>query len=453
MKNNELWELVLKDIKDREQVSSASYKSFFLPLSLRETQKKPDIAYLQAEKDLIANVIRRRYLHVIEESFRNVTGSDWRVLVRTTAEYSERPRVISGGSPSTAFDLNINFNKEKIFNPRYTFDNFVVGECNKYAQAACLAVAKSPSDIYNPLFIYGSSGLGKTHLMNAVGIYLLEHNSNMKVLYVSSETFTNDFIKALQEGKTGEFKNKYRKVDALLIDDIQFLEGKKNMQEEFFYTFNALYEDNKQIIISGDRPPNRLNELNERLRSRFSWNMIAEIQPPDYETRVAILGKKAENMDVETDSDMYAVMELISEKITDNVRELEGAFIRIISFSQLMGERVSLQFAKRILKDIIQSGSVNITPEKIKSAVCRHYRIKISDLESETRKSSIAYPRQVAMYLVRTMTDLSFPKIGAIFGNKHYSTVKHACDKIDMEIRDSEELKREIEELRESIGE
>ena len=289
--------------------------------------------------------------------------------------------------------------------------------------------------------------------MHAIGIYLLTHNENLNVLYVSSEMFTNEFIKALGENKTREFKNKYRKVDVLLIDDIQFLEGKDTMQEEFFHTFNTLYDLNKQIVISSDRAPNKLLKLEERLRSRFMWNIIADLQPPDYETRVAILMKKAENANIEVTDNIYEVICLIAEKIKDNIRELEGAFNRIITFSKLMDENIDKAFALRILKDILQNGGNSPTPEKIKTVVSRHYGIKVSDMESSKRTQNIAFPRQVAMYLCRTMTDYSFPKIGNLFGGRHYTTVMHACEKIENDLKVDEILKDDIEVIKKDISE
>ncbi len=448
MNNTELWSKVMEDLQP--QLTSASFKTFFKTIVVREINDNPPIAYLETPKDFYTNILKR-YLHMIEGSFQKVTGLNYRVVIKSSSEYSESNRVFKDKDrPSNVFDLNTSYMKEKIFNPKYTFDNFVVGESNKFANAACKAVAQTPSEVYNPLFLYGGSGLGKTHLMNSIGIHIMDHYPNLRILYVSSETFTNEFIKALNENKSREFKNKYRRADVLLIDDIQFLEGKVGTQEELFHTFNALYEENKQIILSSDRPPNKLEDFDERLRSRFGWNLIAEIQPPDYETRVAILMKKAENMKVAIDDDMYDIICMISERIKDNIRELEGAFTRVVSFSQLLGEPATLSFAKGVLKDVVISGD-NITPEKIKSTVCRHYKIKMSDLDSETRKITIAYPRQVAMYLCRTMTDYSLPKIGRLFGNKHYSTVKHACDKIEEEIKMDKNLKEEIEQLKEEI--
>ncbi len=447
MEKKELWDQVLIDVKKNTNVTQTTCDNFFRPIVVREISEQPKIVYLTADADLIVRAVKQRYYKMIEGSIKRITGDEYKVIVKSTSDYSEDRVVSKPENRSRAFDANISFKKEKIFNPKYTFDNFVVGESNKYANASCIAVAKNPSEAFNPLFIYGKSGLGKTHLMNAIGIYMLDHNSDINILYVSSETFTNDFIKAIQDNKTREFKNKYRRADVLLIDDIQFIEGKESTQEEFFHTFNALYEENKQIIISGDRPPSKLNALDERLRSRFGWNLIAEIQSPDYETRVAILLKKAENMGVNVDEDMHSVICLISEKIKDNIRELEGAFSRVISFSKFMDEPVDVAFAKSVLKDIMV-GCSTVTPEKIKSTICKHYKIKVTELDSETRKATIAYPRQIAMYLCRTLTDYSLPRIGKIFGNKHYSTVKHACDKIYEEQASNKELKEELETLK-----
>ena len=344
--------------------------------------------------------------------------------------------------------------KEKIFNPKYTFDNFVVGNSNKYAHAAALAVAESPSEAYNPLFIYGGSGLGKTHLMHAIGIYLLENNPQINVLYVSSEMFTNEFIKAINTKTMNDFKKKYRQADVLMIDDIQFLGGKNETQEEFFHTFNSLYNLNKQIIISSDKAPNKLVNLEERLISRFQWNLIADIQPADYETRVAILLKKVENMNIDIDDnpDIYDVVCMIAEKIKDNIRELEGALTRVISFSQLLNEKLDKNFARKTLKDIFSNMEKTVTPEKIKKTVCRHYGIKISDIESSKKTNNIAYPRQIAMYLIREMTDYSLPKIGQFFGGKHYTTVLYACEKIENEMKTDRNLAEIIEAIKEEVN-
>ena len=448
MKNiQETWDQVLRIIE--ENTTSISYTTWFKPIKINNIDKNVKIVYLESEEDFVIKVLKDRYLQLIESSFKSVTNEYYRVVIKNSGDYEAKEDT---PSPSSVI-MDPKLRKQKIFNPRYNFDNFVVGNSNKYAHAASLAVAESPSEAYNPLFIYGGSGLGKTHLMHAIGIYLLENNENLNVLYVSSEMFTNEFIKALGENKTREFKNKYRKVDVLLIDDIQFLEGKDTMQEEFFHTFNTLYDLNKQIVISSDRAPNKLVKLEERLRSRFMWNLIADLQPADYETRVAILIKKAENANIEVDDDLYEVVCLIAEKIKDNIRELEGAFNRIVSFSTLMNEKIDKVFAKRILKDIIQNGGTSATPEKIKTIVSRYFNISVADMESSKRTNSVAFPRQVAMFLCRNMTDYSLPKIGNLFGGRHYTTVMHACDKIQAEINSSESVKEVVHNLKKEISE
>ena len=457
-RNDRITNSLMKELQ--KLTTAVSFDTWLKPLSIFQIDDDLKIAYLGVNKskgievDFILNIIRTRYIQIIEDCLETVLNDRFRAVVKDMDDYKKLEEPAAEEEPQAQPVIHTpkqTLNKEKIFNPRYNFDNFVVGNSNKYAQAAALAVAESPSEAYNPLFIYGGSGLGKTHLMHAIGIYLLENNPNINVLYVSSEMFTNELIRALRENKINEFKSKYRKVDVLLIDDIQFLEGKDNTQEEFFHTFNALYDSNKQIIISSDRAPNKLVNLEERLRSRFQWNLIADINPPDYETRVAILTKKAENMSIEVDDDLYDVICLIAEKIKDNIRELEGAFTRIVSFSQLLGEKADKNFARRTLKDILTDGDIKVTPEKIKKYICKHYGIKMSDLESSKKQNSIAYPRQVAMYLIREMTDYSLPKIGQMFGGKHYTTVMYACDKIEGEVKADPSFAQLIEQMKDDI--
>ena len=445
MDYNKIWENVLDKIK--EITTQISFETWFLPLKIRKIDNDLNIVYIEVNSDnrseFIITTIKNRYLSTLETAFKEVLEDNFRVVLKDSDQYrSEEVREEPKIKPKKQL-----LDKEKIFNPRFNFENFVVGNSNKYAHAAALAVAESPSEAYNPLFIYGGSGLGKTHLMHAIGIYLLENNPKLNVLYVSSEMFTNELIKALNTHKMNEFKSKYRKADVLLIDDIQFLEGKESTQEEFFHTFNSLYDSNKQIIISSDKAPNKLVNLEERLRSRFQWNLIADIQPADYETRVAILLKKAENMGINTDEnpEIYDVACMIAEKIKDNIRELEGALIRVVSFSQLLNEKLDKNFTKRTLKDIFSNVERTVTPEKIKKTVCKYYGIKITDIESSKKTNNIAFPRQIAMYLIREMTDYSLPKIGQFFGGKHYTTVLYACEKIDDELSMDKNLREVIE--------
>ena len=320
MDYSKIWESVLERIK--EITTQISFETWFLPLKIRKIDTDLNIVYIEVNadnrSDFIITTIKNRYITTLEGAFKEVLGDNFRVILKDSLSYGEDD---NKQSQKIKQKKNI-LDKEKIFNPKYTFDNFVVGNSNKYAHAAALAVAESPSEAYNPLFIYGGSGLGKTHLMHAIGIYLLENNPQINVLYVSSEMFTNEFIKAINTKTMNDFKKKYRQADVLMIDDIQFLGGKNETQEEFFHTFNSLYNLNKQIIISSDKAPNKLVNLEERLISRFQWNLIADIQPADYETRVAILLKKVENMNIDIDDnpDIYDVVCMIAEKIKDNIR-------------------------------------------------------------------------------------------------------------------------------------
>ena len=452
MDYSKIWESVLERIK--EITTQISFETWFFPLKIRKIDTDLNIVYIEVNadnrSDFIITTIKNRYITTLEGAFKEVLGDNFRVILKDSLSYGEDD---NKQSQKIKQKKNI-LDKEKIFNPKYTFDNFVVGNSNKYAHAAALAVAESPSEAYNPLFIYGGSGLGKTHLMHAIGIYLLENNPQINVLYVSSEMFTNEFIKAINTKTMNDFKKKYRQADVLMIDDIQFLGGKNETQEEFFHTFNSLYNLNKQIIISSDKAPNKLVNLEERLISRFQWNLIADIQPADYETRVAILLKKVENMNIDIDDnpDIYDVVCMIAEKIKDNIRELEGALIRVISFSQLLNEKLDKNFARKTLKDIFSNMEKTVTPEKIKKTVCRHYGIKISDIESSKKTNNIAYPRQIAMYLIREMTDYSLPKIGQFFGGKHYTTVLYACEKIENEMKTDRNLAEIIEAIKEEVN-
>ena len=450
---NKIRESFLKYV--RPELSSMSFDTWFTPIGLHGIDEGSKTIYITAENDFSANILNKRYIDVIEKSFQKVMKENYKVVIKTPESYRhedenlERVNEIKNEEPLKSEGTD--FSRQRITHPEYTFDNFVVGSGNKYAHAAALAVAESPAKAYNPLFIYGGSGLGKTHLMHAIAIYLSEHRPELNVLYVSSEMFTNELIKALGENKQREFKNKYRKVDVLLIDDIQFLENKETTQEEFFHTFNDLYDHNKQIVITSDRPPNELTTLEERLRSRFSWNMIAGLSPSDYETRVAILVKKSQNFRMEMDDDLYQVICLIAEKITDNIRELEGALNRINSFSKLMNQHIDTNFAKSILTEIIKNNRSNITPDKIKTTVCHKFNLKLSELDSSKRTNKVAYPRQIAMYLCRDLTDYSYTQIGNYFGGRHYTTVMHACEVIQKDIGRDDEKRALISSLKEEI--
>jgi len=404
-----------------------------------------DKIILAAPNEFTKGILVGRYLNLIKNAVKHVTKKDYDIqFIIPGEEYSlNLGQSITQETPES--------NQRAQLNPKYTFDTFVIGNSNRFAHAASLAVAEAPAQAYNPLFIYGGVGLGKTHLMHAIGHYILNQNPSAKVVYVSSEKFTNELINSIREYRNEEFRNKYRNVDVLLIDDIQFIAGKEGTQEEFFHTFNALHEANKQIVISSDRPPKEIPTLEDRLRSRFEWGLIADIQPPDLETRIAILRKKAsvENIKVNDDVILY-----IASKIESNIRELEGALIRVVAYSSLTNSEITVELAEEALKDILSSNKViEITVDSIKEVVARNFKIKIEDFNSKKRTKSIAYPRQIAMYLTRELTDLSLPKIGDEFGGRDHTTVIHAYDKITADMKKNPDLKRKIDEMIKQIKE
>ena len=331
-----------------------------------------------------------------------------------------------------------------VFNPRYRFSTFVVGSSNQLAYAASLSIAENLSGSFNPLFIYGGAGLGKTHLIQAIGQQLRDVSPRRKVVYMSADSFVTELITSIRYDKMQSFRDRYRSVDALLLDDIQFLAGKERTQEEFFHTFNALYEAQKQIVFTSDAPPKEIPTLEERLRSRFEWGLIADIQPPDLETKVAILRKKAEEKKINLP---HEVALFIAERVRSNIRELEGYLNRVSAFASLTGNSLSIDLAKEALKDLLAKDNKPITPNDILKVVAAHYEIKVTDLKSKSNARPIAYPRQVAMYICKELTDLSYPEIGKIFNNKHHSTVMYSVEKIDQLIQDDQQVARTVEML------
>jgi chromosomal replication initiator protein len=332
-------------------------------------------------------------------------------------------------------------------NPKYTFDTFIIGSSNRFAHAAALAVAEAPAQAYNPLFIYGSTGLGKTHLLQAIGHYVQKHSRRLTRRYVTSETFMNDFIDSLRDKRIEGFKRRYRNYDVLLVDDIQFFEGKERIQEEFFHTFNSLYEGGAQIIISSDRPPREIATLEERLRSRFEWGLLTDIQPPDLETRIAILRKKVNTERIAvTDPE---VLTFIAGRVSTNIRELEGALTRVVAFSSLTDRAMTVELAEHVLKDVFPQGdaSTEVTIPRIQEAISERFGVTLEELVSPRRSQSVAYPRQVAMYLSRELTDSSLPKIGKEFGNRDHTTVMHATSKITRLIREDRSVYNLVQEL------
>ncbi len=333
---------------------------------------------------------------------------------------------------------------ESVLNSRFTFDNFVVGPSNRFAQAASLAVAESPAKAYNPLFIYGPVGLGKTHLMQAIGHDILSRTPGAKVLYMTSEKFTNQLINAIKTGTTIKFREKYRTVDVLLIDDIHFIAGKEATMEEFFHTFNALYDAHKQIVVSSDKPPKIINNLEERLVSRFEWGLVTDIQPPDFETRTAILRKKAEREDLNIPD---SVTFFIADKVRSNIRELEGALIRVVAYSKLVGKEVDESVALEVLKDLIVETEKKITVDLIQRKVAEYFEVRPSDMTAKRRTKNVVYPRHLAMFLSRELTSLSLPEIGEHFGGRDHTTVLHACEKIKKDIKKDQKAKSLVDKL------
>ena len=333
-------------------------------------------------------------------------------------------------------------------NPNYTFQNFVVGSCNQFAHAAATAVTQDPAKSYNPLYIYGGAGLGKTHLMNAIGHLTLQNNRRLKILYITTEKFMNDLINHLQYGKILDFRQKYRSVDVLLMDDIHYLSGRERTKEEFFHTFNHLYDSQKQIVISSDCPPKEIPNLEERFRSRFEWGLIADLKPPDIETRIAILRKKSELEGVDLPE---SVALFIADKVHSNIRVLEGYLRRVIAYASLKGEKIDLDLAKEALKSLLDSASSIVTVEKIQKIICHKFKIKLAQLKSKNNSPKIAFPRQIAMYLSKNLTKTSLPEIGKKFGGKHHTTVIHSVRKIEKLHNENPEFNRELNSLINSI--
>nr|WP_298572448.1 chromosomal replication initiator protein DnaA [uncultured Mogibacterium sp.] len=445
MDTNKIWDSFIEEIK--KSTSKLSFDMFFSDLSLYKLDVDNKIIYIQLEDISIIKFLREKYIVQIEDIFSGMLGDDFQVVIKSKDEYKSNKIDKKKKVRKSLYKDN-----SKLFNPKFNFENFVVGGNNRFAYAASLAVAESPAEAYNPLFLYGGSGLGKTHLMQAIGIQVIKNDPTSNVLYISSETFTNELIEAINTQNTNQFKEKYRNIDILLIDDIQFLEGKEATQEEFFHTFNTLYENNKQIVISSDRPPSNLQKLDERLTTRFGFGITADVQPADFETRVAILKKKIELAEIELDSDIEEVCNLIAEKIKYNIRELEGAMNRMISFSEIMNNKIDLDFAKIVLKDIYRDTDKAIAPERIRSTVASYYDIKVSDLDSKRRTAEIALARQVAMYLCRESTDFSFSKIGEIFGGRDHSTVMSNCNKIQNLYHEDELIKYDIDEINKKLN-
>lgn len=408
-----------------------------------------------APYDMIKDQIETKYKGNIVSAINTITQDLYNIeiIVGNIDELKEKNPTNNSNDfkpvPVDPDEYNSNQIKNTL-NPKYVFNSFVIGNSNRFAHAACMAVAENPAKAYNPLFIYGGVGLGKTHLMHAIGHFILNNNPDSKVVYVSSEKFTNELVNSIRDNRNEEFRDKYRNIDVLLIDDVQFIAGKEKTQEEFFHTFNALHESNKQIILSSDRPPNEIPTLEDRLRSRFGWGLIADVQAPDYETRIAILKKKSETEGKFIPND---VLIYVASNIKSNIRELEGALIRIIAYATLTGKAISVELATEALRGLINpSNNKTISIDLIQDLVAGHYNIRIEDLKSKKKTRNITYPRQIAMYLCRKFTDNSLPKIGEAFGGRDHSTVIHAYEKIENDKENDESLRSSIAELTKKIS-
>lgn len=439
---DELWNLTLEKLKS--ELSDVNVNTWFqtaTPLDLTN-----NIITLGVPNEFTLGVWDRRYASMVEDTLKDITGETYKVNVTMQFEAND-----INDNHIVKQNTRNNSISQASLNPKYTFDNFVIGESNRFAHAASAAAAQSPGIAYNPLFIYGGVGLGKTHLMHAIGNSMLRDNPDLKVVYVSSETFTNDLINSIMNDKNSEFRNKYRNVDVLLVDDIQFIAGKESTQEEFFHTFNTLYDENKQIVLTSDKPPKDIPELEERVRSRFEWGLSADIQPPDLETRIAILKKKAEleNFIVSDDVMLY-----IAKNMKSNIRELEGALTKVVAYCTLSNQDVTIDQAQKALKDIMSEDKPKeIDIPLIKEVVAKFYGITVNDIDSKKRPKAIAFPRQVAMHISRELTDLSLPKIGDAFGGRDHTTVIYAYDKIEKDLETDDNFKKDFEEILSKIKE
>jgi chromosomal replication initiator protein len=461
-----IWEQILVELsKDISKLSCDSFLKPIVPLSINE-----QILELGTPNQFVKEFLEDRYVDSIKAATAKVTNNNLQLkiinlqlgdtvepeLVSTvpsissvnTAEEFVLPTstaITATTAPEIKTPNSVILEDSFSLNPKYVFETFVTGNSNRFAHAAALAVAEAPAKVYNPFFMYGGVGLGKTHLMHAIGHRILEKNPNLRVLYISSEKFTNELINSIRDGNPESFRQKYRNIDVLLVDDIQFLSKKEHTQEEFFHTFNTLHNANKQIIISSDRPPREIQTLEDRLRSRFEWGLITDIQAPDLETRIAILRKKAllENLTVPND-----VMLFIASRIDNNIRELEGALIRVMAYASLTNQVVTNELVSEALKDVFPHGKTKeITLELIQEIVSSYFKIKMEDLLAKKRTRNLAFPRQIAMYLSRELTDTSLPRIGELFGGRDHTTVIHAHDKIARERNEDNKLNNTIKEL------
>ncbi len=447
----EKWEEILYTVKVEHELSDISFKTWLRPLQVHSISDHV-VTILVPSEQMGVEYINKKYMFPIKVAIAEITGIEYDIefILPEQAKKREQTDRISSNLKNTK--LNINLEKANL-NPKYTFYTFVVGNNNKFAHAAALAVAESPGKMYNPLFIYGGAGLGKTHLMHSIAHFILAENPDKKVIYVTSEAFTNELIEAIRNGNNtviSSFREKYRSVDVLLIDDIQFIIGKESTQEEFFHTFNELHGNKKQIIISSDKPPKEIKTLEARLRSRFEWGILADISSPDYETRMAILHKKEETDGYNINNE---VIEYIATNIKSNIRELEGALNKLVALSHLENKEITVALAEEALKDIISPDQKReITPQLIIDTVAEHFNVAPSDICSNKRNSEIVLPRQIVMYLCRNMIDIPLKSIGTYIGKRDHSTIIHGINKIETELKDSETMRNTVDIIKKKIN-
>ncbi len=430
----------------KPEVTKISYDTWIMPLGIRSIENDNIVFTTNSEyqKDFIENKFRSLIFYAL----RSITNKEWSFsVVDLSKEKEETSNEIIKNQTESITSEEAESNKSTL-NPKYTFETFVVGNNNRFAHAAALAVGNEPSKSYNPLFLYGGVGLGKTHLMHAIGNRIIENNKNANVLYVTSEKFTNQLINAIKDNKNEVFRNKYRNIDVLLIDDIQFIAGKERVQEEFFHTFNSLYEDGNQIIISSDKPPRDIPFLEDRLKSRFEWGLLADISCPDYETRLAILRKKAQDEGVIIED---FILSNIANKIDSNIRELEGVFNKIVARASLTHSPITIELAENIINEFKYENEKVISCDFIKETVSKYFSIDKDDLAGNKRSNDIAFPRQIAMYLCREVANMSFPQIGIDFGGRDHSTVMHAYRKISKEIKEKSNTKLIVDSVKNII--
>ena len=419
----------------KEETTKISYETWIKNLEIQSSENGNIV--LVASSSFQKEAIYSRYYDLLTNTFNYITNRDCNITIISKDEI--QPEDLINSNSGVAYG-----NSNPTLNPKYTFESFVVGNNNRFAHAAALAVAEAPATSYNPLFLYGGVGLGKTHLMHAIGNSILRKNKNSNILYVTSEKFTNQLINSIKDNDTEQFKNKYRNIDVLLIDDIQFIAGKERIQEEFFHTFNALHESGKQIILSSDRPPKDIQLLQDRLKSRFEWGLIADIQSPDYETRLAILRKKAQIENINIDDE---ILSNIATKIDTNIRELEGTLNKLIAKASLTNSPITHTMAERAIYDIIAQQEKIFSAEFIQDTVAKYFKIDAKDLRGSKKSNEIAFPRQIAMYLCRNVAQMSYLQIGKDFGKRDHTTVIHACKKIEQDVKDKKDTKLIVESI------